>query len=158
MSHTYAGPGSALRQFDTPGFARHLAAYKPSDTKKKGKTKSNSYFAPTDAQIRGAAGCLVGYLKRINGHHTGHSTQLSGLIGEIQPFIHSRGYRFGRTPADVHTTLLAAFSLLKEQGKVVEVTDSSDRYGVALKGWSPNRKHRDKYVNKMRHGRRRVAA
>lgn len=158
MSHAFAESGSALRQFDTPGFARHLAVYKSPGTKKKGKTKSSAYFTPSDAQIDAAAGCLVGYLKRIHGHHTGHASQLSGLIAEIQPSIHARGHRFGRTPAEVHSTLVAAFGRLKQQGKVLEVTDSCGRYGIALKGWSPNRKHHDKYTNKSRGGRRKAAA
>lgn len=128
MSHAFGD----FRQFDTPGFARYVTVYTP---RKKGSKKKNAVaFAPTEAQIEAAAGCLVGYLKKVHGHYTGNAATLPGLIKEIQPFIHARGHRFGKTTEEVYTTLQEAFGLLKQQEKVSEVTDGGGRLRYRTEG------------------------
>ena len=74
-------------------------------------------FRPTEKQLVGMAGCLVGALKRYNGSlrmDSDYRALVRQLLQDRK--IHCRGNRFGNSRHEIELTAVAAFRRLERDG------------------------------------------
>lgn len=113
--------------------------------------KPQKEFVPTEQQVLGMVGCLVGVFKRDYGVINAEP-DFQALAGELLSArrIHCRGQRFGRTRQEITITACAAFERMVADGKIRLEEDSSGRPWLVLAEWKLGRRHKDRYTSRNR--------